>query len=456
MGERKNQKNLSPQEKDRFVAAVKHMKTLPASSPHNYNQFVTIHETAFNNAADDNPAHIGPAFFPWHRYFLLKFEQALQAADLALAPSTPPTPAESPPRGQLTLPYWDWANDQGQPGSTGGEVWDWLGGFGSPVTTGPFKSGDWTLVGGGSLVRRLGRGGLRDLPTLAEWDRALRLEGYDYSPWDDRPVEGPSLAAPTAPAPVGATGGTLAGGTYRVVVTYTTSNEVPANTEAGYPATTTVGETRPSPEATICLGSACSPPNAFNAISVPSPVTVPSATGYKVYVTAAGGASGSWTLQGGVRTLGTATTITSVTPGADAPTINTTGSFRNYAEGFPRPDAPAPPAPQPPHERHNRVHIWVGGSMSAGTSPNDPIFFLHHCNVDRLWALWQFRHPGQNYPKDVLKVGVSGRRPHGLEDPMPPWTTGSEIKRPREMLNHTALGYTYDTDPAGVTIIVTP
>ena len=33
---------------------------------------------------------------------------------------------------------------------------------------------------------------------------------------------------------------------------------------------------------------------------------------------------------------------------------------------------------------HNRVHVWVGGSMGPGTSPNDPIFFLHHAYVDKL------------------------------------------------------------------------
>jgi len=37
----------------------------------------------------------------------------------------------------------------------------------------------------------------------------------------------------------------------------------------------------------------------------------------------------------------------------------------------------------------NRVHVWVGGSMLPMSSPNDPIFMLHHCNVDRIWAKWQ-------------------------------------------------------------------
>lgn len=46
---------------------------------------------------------------------------------------------------------------------------------------------------------------------------------------------------------------------------------------------------------------------------------------------------------------------------------------------------------------HNSVHLWVGGDMRAGTSPNDPIFFLHHCNVDRLWWQWQLSNGIDDY-----------------------------------------------------------
>ena len=38
---------------------------------------------------------------------------------------------------------------------------------------------------------------------------------------------------------------------------------------------------------------------------------------------------------------------------------------------------------------HNIVHVLVGGWMgSVPTAAQDPIFFLHHCNMDRLWNLW--------------------------------------------------------------------
>jgi len=58
--------------------------------------------------------------------------------------------------------------------------------------------------------------------------------------------------------------------------------------------------------------------------------------------------------------------------------------FRNVLEGW------MPPQLAP--HLHNRVHVWIGGDMAPSTSPNDPVFYLNHCNVDRLWAAWQARH----------------------------------------------------------------
>ena len=37
---------------------------------------------------------------------------------------------------------------------------------------------------------------------------------------------------------------------------------------------------------------------------------------------------------------------------------------------------------------HNRVHCTVGGLMCNAKSPSDPIFMLHHGNIDRIWAVW--------------------------------------------------------------------
>jgi tyrosinase len=50
---------------------------------------------------------------------------------------------------------------------------------------------------------------------------------------------------------------------------------------------------------------------------------------------------------------------------------------------------------------HGDVHIAVGGEsgeMSTARSPQDPLFWLHHANVDRLWAGWQEAHPRKHPP----------------------------------------------------------
>ena len=57
---------------------------------------------------------------------------------------------------------------------------------------------------------------------------------------------------------------------------------------------------------------------------------------------------------------------------------------------------------------HNLVHVWVGGDMGPGTSPNDPIFFLNHCNVDRIWEAWMVQN-GRTYSPGISQ-GPAGHR----------------------------------------------
>jgi tyrosinase len=37
---------------------------------------------------------------------------------------------------------------------------------------------------------------------------------------------------------------------------------------------------------------------------------------------------------------------------------------------------------------HNNVHNNIGGFMGDFLSPVDPLFFMHHSNIDRLWDVW--------------------------------------------------------------------
>ncbi|PFH53631.1 hypothetical protein AMATHDRAFT_54855 [Amanita thiersii Skay4041] len=47
---------------------------------------------------------------------------------------------------------------------------------------------------------------------------------------------------------------------------------------------------------------------------------------------------------------------------------------------------------------HDYIHVEVGGEghmADTGVAAFDPIFFLHHCNVDRLFSLWAAMKPGK-------------------------------------------------------------
>jgi tyrosinase len=123
-------------------------------------------------------------------------------------------------------------------------------------------------------------------------------------------------------------------------------------------------------------------------------------------------------------------------------------SFRNQLEGW-----HVAPGSDVTTGMHNLVHLWVGGnlgSMLPSTSPNDPVFFLHHCNVDRLWTIWQQHNPAiAHYLPGVPIPSDPGQ---GLNEPMiffdptlsstPPWSDPPAT--PSNVIDHHGLGYIYD------------
>ena len=75
---------------------------------------------------------------------------------------------------------------------------------------------------------------------------------------------------------------------------------------------------------------------------------------------------------------------------------------------------------------HNRVHGWVGGTMAyIPWAAYDPIFWAHHTNIDRLWRIWQLRHP-QRFSARFMNQAL------------PPFPLTVE-----DTLNIKALGYDY-------------
>ena len=79
---------------------------------------------------------------------------------------------------------------------------------------------------------------------------------------------------------------------------------------------------------------------------------------------------------------------------------------------------------------HNVVHGWVGGTMNnIMYSPADPVFWMHHAMIDRLWSLWQ------------AKPANAAKRPSltGANAVLDPWApdTATTVR------SITALGYSY-------------
>ena len=58
---------------------------------------------------------------------------------------------------------------------------------------------------------------------------------------------------------------------------------------------------------------------------------------------------------------------------------------------------------------HGSIHMAVGGWMSSfSTAGLDPLFWLHHCNIDRLWEVWRTRGPQFQDPSDPSWGAPSG------------------------------------------------
>lgn len=92
---------------------------------------------------------------------------------------------------------------------------------------------------------------------------------------------------------------------------------------------------------------------------------------------------------------------------------------------------------------HNNVHCWVAqwpGHMCNSTSPRDPLFMMHHGNIDRIWAVWNAR--GRANTTDPLWLDMEFQD-HFIA---PDGTRYS--KKVSDLQDYEQLGYTYDLPPA--------
>ncbi|XP_078604225.1 tyrosinase-like [Branchiostoma floridae x Branchiostoma japonicum] len=106
--------------------------------------------------------------------------------------------------------------------------------------------------------------------------------------------------------------------------------------------------------------------------------------------------------------------------------------FRNLVEGYAdtktgkyRPDDTGPNGEKIPgaHTLHNHVHLYLTGTMSdVPSSANDPIFWLHHAFIDRIFEKWlrKFKPAVSEYPLDGAPPGHN--RDEYIVPLFPPYT----------------------------------
>lgn len=133
-------------------------------------------------------------------------------------------------------------------------------------------------------------------------------------------------------------------------------------------------------------------------------------------------------------------------------------SFRNYMEGHTGETNLLAGDPFG-DQMHGRVHLWVGGSMGASSSPNDPVFWLHHSNLDRIWAEWQDTHGIYNYPAKWFYLDTANE-PQWVVASDKLWGFTRSVNYPADVTSLDALdiratGIRYDTmaDSAPASIV---
>ncbi len=190
---RKNVKDLTAQEKQDFVDAVLKLKATPSPYDSNlnwYDQFVEFHRQVYyykrckaldpqgncmSDALTYEIGHKSPTFLPWHRKFLLMYEQALSEVS----------------GKEISLPYWDWTDGastdavfaEGFMGPGGDEA------EGHAVLRGHFRKGNWKInvFPEGDTTPHLVRSTLEDrstLPTADDIKACREVDTYDAAPWD--------------------------------------------------------------------------------------------------------------------------------------------------------------------------------------------------------------------------------------------------------------------------------
>ncbi|KAJ1926581.1 hypothetical protein IWQ60_003661 [Tieghemiomyces parasiticus] len=87
---------------------------------------------------------------------------------------------------------------------------------------------------------------------------------------------------------------------------------------------------------------------------------------------------------------------------------------------------------------HGIVHAFIGGDMFDMASPNDPIFWLHHAFLDKLWFEWQSKNSATRWAYNGTNLDGTQAR---LNDTLPQYP--NVRVRDVMLLNNPQLCYRY-------------
>lgn len=86
---------------------------------------------------------------------------------------------------------------------------------------------------------------------------------------------------------------------------------------------------------------------------------------------------------------------------------------------------------------HGRVHVRTGDTMNMGAVPwaaGDPVFWVHHCQIDRIWASWNAG--GRKNPIDTTFLNKTFVFADGMGNRV--------VATIKDFLDISKLGYSYD------------
>ncbi|GMH89267.1 hypothetical protein TrST_g7783 [Triparma strigata] len=318
---RKDYRDLSLAEKQLYIEAVNVLKDQGV-----YDLFVQTHAHLTNK----DYAHGTSGFLPWHRKYLLEYENAIRSAD---------------PGGKykdVTVPYWDWAEDTDLCSANGGcKTYDEKGAIFHP-TTGMGGAGSFAC----SSHPHSGTIDCSDLPKDAN--------GAEIAAYKTECESGTG----TLPGCSGVdTWGSIGADAFSCSAKEEEEEgckTIPANA---------VGCMRDGP-----FAGWMSPEFPDNKDTTNTCLT----RGLNWNIESQGYLTGSQRL-------------TQIITGQKD--YGSNGGFRAYIESTP----------------HANPHNLLGGHIRSFSSPADPLFFSHHAYIDKVWSMWQNCHDHDETDKNDLK-----------------------------------------------------